>query len=147
MLGSRGTERTARVVALIGEGKSIDAIALEARCSPAYVSQVKRKLYRASIKAGAVPPAAIRTAPRRAATHRGDSHGTPRPIADRLGPADVLVPMDGGAITVELAGDACLVAIHEDAHAAGVVRADRSAIDRLIAALATARDALPSRST
>ena len=138
MLGRRGAPKTARVLDLLGQGGTIDAIALEAGCSPAYVSQIKRKLQ----KADEVPGRAEEPVWRLRREVR-NNHGTPRPLVDRLGPHDHLVELDGGEITIERAGDCALVALHEEGWSAAVVRGDRDDLTDLIEQLTTVRDQLP----
>lgn len=139
MLGKLGTAKTSRVLELLDTARTVDEIAAEAGCSSAYVSQVKRKLYRQSLRPAVEAPAPRKQGPVRVT----DTHGTPRPIVDRLGPHDHLVEMDGGEITIERAGDCALVAVHEQGRTAAVVRGDRDDLTDLIEQLTAVRDALP----
>lgn len=142
MLGERSV--AARVAELLDTGLTGDQIAERAGCSAAYVSQVKRKLYRQSQR-----PAAVAPVPRRAPEHRvvrdASVNGDPRPLVDRLGPADRLVEMDGGEILIEEGGAMALVTIREHGRrAVAVVRGDRDDLTDLIEQLTAVRDAMPA---
>lgn len=118
-----------RVEELLRQGVGSAAIVEEVGCSASYVRSALFRLR----QAGAIPAAPARRAP----------VGTPRPIAERLGPDDALVEFDGGEITVERAHRSALIAVHERGRIAAVVRGDRADLTDLIEALTAARDALP----
>lgn len=139
-------QRKERIVELLGSGRTDDAIAREVGCARRYVALVRGEV-------DTEAPAAASWPGNGRALHQAEPEDAPdalaiaalaQPFVDDGPVADEVIELDGGRLIIEPGSRGrALLTIHERQHGAAVVRADRAQLDRVIASLTAARDALP----